>query len=46
MNGQFFYGTDWVADSGDPIGPPSASSIAKLTELRDTYGWTILPPLE
>ncbi|GAA0190183.1 hypothetical protein GCM10009122_51470 [Fulvivirga kasyanovii] len=45
MDGQFFYGSDWVADSGDPIGPPSASSVAKLTELRDTYNWTILPPL-
>lgn len=45
MNGDFLYGTDWVADSGDPIGPPSASSIAKLTELRDSYGWTVLPPL-
>jgi hypothetical protein len=26
-----------------PIGPPSASATAKLTELRDGYGWSVTP---
>jgi hypothetical protein len=26
-----------------PIGPPSASAIARLTELRDSYGWSVTP---
>ncbi|UII30797.1 hypothetical protein LVD17_21110 [Fulvivirga ulvae] len=45
MNGYFIYSLIWYNETGAPIGPPSGSSLAKLAELRDLYGWNILPAL-
>ena len=32
-------------EEGPMMGPPSTSSINKLRDLQDSYGWTILPAL-
>jgi hypothetical protein len=46
-NGLFGLGMDDGDDNeeGPMMGPPSISSIKKLRELQDSYGWTILPAL-
>ena len=42
MNGTFV-ARDYFLPSEKLVGPPSASGLAKLRRLRDTYNWTITP---
>jgi predicted heme/steroid binding protein len=42
-DGYFNLQTDF---GGPMIGPPSAESVVKLRDLRDSYGWTINPVME
>lgn len=42
-NGYFTYLDDWSSITGPPIGPPSPATTVKLTDLQNTYGWTLNP---
>jgi hypothetical protein len=41
--GYFTYLNDWTSQTAPPIGPPSPATTVKLTDLQDTYGWTLYP---
>ncbi|MBT1689637.1 hypothetical protein [Dawidia soli] len=42
-DGYFTYLNNWADLNSGPLGPPSAAATAKLTDLQDTYGWTLYP---
>jgi hypothetical protein len=42
-SGYFTYSNDWSSMTAPPIGPPSPATTVKLTELQNTYGWTLYP---
>jgi hypothetical protein len=43
FEGNFFLNADYIAEDGSIIGPPSATSMAKLRILKDEYHWFISP---
>ena len=43
MNGIIMLDAGGMSPSGEMVGPPSLKAVDKLRELRDNYGWVVIP---
>ncbi|AYB32618.1 hypothetical protein [Chryseolinea soli] len=42
-NGRFLLDKNWASPTNGMVGPPSPSSVEMLRDLKENYGWQVLP---